>query len=89
MEKDIRYRNIKREPLRVRMVLTDGTRVEGMLYLISGNRLIDQLNAHFKENPFIALTDAKVHLPDGKWTNYEFFSVNLQMVTCCFPVEDS
>ncbi len=88
-EKDIRYRNIKRLPSRIHAILENGTKVEGCLHLVPNNRLIDQLNSHTKESPFIALTDARILLPDGgEWNHHEFFSININMITCCFPLEE-
>jgi hypothetical protein len=87
MNQEDRYKHVKTRPTRVEAILVDGTRLEGYMHLTTDHRLIDQLNCHTKETPFLALTDARVLLPNSVWKHYPFFTFNRNMVVCCFPKE--
>ncbi len=87
-EKPIPYKKVKTEVIWVTVTLIDGTRVEGCFHLTPNLRLIDMLNRHTADSPFLAVTDAKVIFPNGERGNYNFFSLNRSMIVCCFPQEE-
>ena len=82
------YKHTKTKSLRVLVTLTDGTRIEGSLHT-PNLRLVDLLNRHINETPFLAVTDAKVAFPGGEQGSFKFFGINRKMIVCCFPQEES
>jgi hypothetical protein len=84
-EKDILYAKVKTTPLRVKVRLVDGTMVEGSLHQPPSLRLTDMLNRHTRDNPFLAVTDANIIFPNGEHLQYRFFTMNREMIICCFP----
>ncbi len=85
VDKDILYAKVKTTPLRVKVRLMDGTMVEGCLHQPPSLRLTDMLNRHTRENPFLAVTDANIIFPNGEHLQYRFFTLNREMIVCCFP----
>jgi hypothetical protein len=82
------YNKVKTNPTRVKVVLIDGTKVEGYLHQPPNLRLTDLLNRHTQDNPFLAVTDAKILFPGGELVRYKFFILNRTMILCCFPTEE-
>ncbi len=87
-ERDILYAKVKTTPLRVKVRLVDGTMVEGSLHQPPSLRLTDMLNRHTRDNPFLAVTDANIIFPDGDHLQYRFFTMNREMIVCCFPMNE-
>lgn len=87
-DKDLLYAKVKTTPLRVKVHLVDGTRIEGFLHQPMSLRLTDMMNRHTRDNPFLAVTDASIIFPNGEHLQYRFFSLNREMIVCCFPVEE-
>ena len=84
--KDLLYAKVKTTPLRVKVRLMDGTMVEGILHQPPSMRLTDMLNRHTRDSPFLAVTDANIVFPGGEHLQYRFFSLNREMIVCCFPL---
>jgi hypothetical protein len=84
-KKDLLYGKVKTSPLRVKVTLVDGTIVEGCLHQPPSMRLTDMLNRHTRDSPFLAVTDANIIFPNGDHRQYHFFTVNREMIVCCFP----
>jgi len=82
---DRNFKLVKTRPTRIEATLVDGSKVEGYLHLTTDHRLSDQLNINSNESPFLALTEAKILLPGGMWSHYDFFTFNRNMIVCCFP----
>ncbi len=82
------YKKVKTKPIRVKVILSDGTKVEGCFHQPPSLRLTDTLNRHTTDNPFLAVTDAHITLANGEYLQYKFFSLNRAMIVCCFPLED-
>jgi hypothetical protein len=87
-DRNILYKQVKTTPIRVNVVLVDGTKIEGTFHQPPSLRLLDMLNRHTQDNPFIAVTDAYITFPSGDRSHYKFFSVNRAMILCCFPLEE-
>lgn len=87
-DKDLLYAKVKTTPLRVKVHLMDGTRVEGFLHQPTSLRLTDMMNRHTRDNPFMAVTDANIIFANGEHLQYRFFILNREMIVCCFPVEE-
>lgn len=87
-EKDLLYAKVKTTPLRVKVRLLDGTMVEGCLHQPPSLRLADMLNRHTRDNPFLAVTNANIVFPNGEHLQYRFFSLNREMIVCCFPLDE-
>jgi len=87
-DKDLLYAKVKTTPLRVKVHLVDGTRIEGFLHQPMSLRLTDMMNRHTRDNPFLAVTDASIIFPNGEHLQYRFFTLNREMIVCCFPVEE-
>jgi len=87
-EKDLLYAKVKTSPLRVKVHLVDGTRIEGCLHQPTNLRLTDMINRHSHDNPFMAVTDANIIFPNGDHLQYHFFALNREMIVCCFPVDE-
>lgn len=87
-DKDLLYAKVKTTPLRVKVHLVDGTRVEGCLHQPMSLRLTDMMNRNTRDNPFLAVTDANIIFPNGEHLQYRFFTLNREMIVCCFPVEE-
>jgi len=79
------YQKVKTNPIMVKLLLVDGTKVEGYLHQPHTLRLTDMLNRHTQDSPFLAVTDAHVIFPNGEHLEYKFFTVNRTMILCCFP----
>ncbi|MDP2106760.1 MAG: hypothetical protein Q8J76_12255 [Desulfobulbaceae bacterium] len=86
--KDLLYAKVKTTPLRVKVRLIDGTMIEGFLHQPPSLRLTDMLNRHTRDSPFLAVTDAKIIFPGGEHHPYRFFTMNREMIVCCFPVDE-
>ena len=86
--KDLLYAKVKTTPLRVKIRLLDGTMVEGCLHQPPSLRLTDMLNRSTRDNPFLAVTEASIVFPGGEHLQYKFFSLNREMIVCCFPVSE-
>lgn len=87
-ERDLLYAKVKTTPLRVKVHLVDGTRIEGLLHQPMSLRLIDLMNRHTRDNPFMAVTEANIIFPSGEHLQYRFFTLNREMIVCCFPVDE-
>jgi len=87
-EKDLLYAKVKTTPIRVKVHLVDGTRIEGFLHQPMSLRLTDMMNRHTRDNPFLAVTDASIIFPNGEHLQYRFFTLNREMIVCCFPVDE-
>lgn len=87
-DRDLLYAKVKTTPLRVKVRLIDGTMIEGSLHQPPSLRLTDMLNRHTRDNPFLAVTDANIIFPNGEHLQYRFFSLNREMIVCCFPVSE-
>lgn len=85
---DLLYGKVKTTPLRVKVRLMDGTMVEGCLHQPPNLRLTDMLNRHTRDNPFLAVTDASIVFPNGEHLQYRFFTLNREMIICCFPTSE-
>ncbi len=88
MNKDIIYQKVKTTPIRIKLILVDGTKIEGCFHQPNSLRLTDMLNRNTQDSPFLAVTDANIVFADGEHAEYKFFTVNRAMVLCCFPVEE-
>ncbi len=88
MNKNIIYQKVKTTLTRVKLILVDGTKIEGDFHQPHSLRLTDMLNRNTKESPFMAVTDANVIFADGEHVEYKFFTVNRAMILCCFPAEE-
>ncbi|MDD5759650.1 MAG: hypothetical protein PHI06_11285 [Desulfobulbaceae bacterium] len=86
--KDILYAKVKTTPIRVKIQLVDGTRVEGLLHQPTNLRLADMMNRHTCDNPFLAVTDANIFFVNGEHLQYRFFTLNRDMIVCCFPLAE-
>lgn len=86
--KDLLYAKVKTTPLRVKVRLVDGTMVEGYLHQPPSLRLTDMLNRHTRDSPFLAVTDANIVFPGGEHHQYRFFTLNREMILCCFPLDE-
>lgn len=87
-EKALLYKKVKTRPIRVKVILSDGTKVEGCFHQPPSLRLTDMLNRHTNDNPFLAVTDAQISLVGGEHFQYKFFTLNRAMIVCCFPLGD-
>jgi len=87
-DRTILYKKVKTRPIRVKVILSDGTRVEGCFHQPPSIRLTDMLNRHTADNPFLAVTDAQIDLVSGEHLHYKFFTLNRAMIVCCFPLGD-
>lgn len=87
-DRSILYKKVKTTPIRVNVILVDGTRIEGNFHQPPSMRLTDMLNRHTQDNPFMAVTDAHIVFPSGSRVQYKFFTVNRSMILCCFPLEE-
>ena len=87
-DRAILYQKVKTRPIRVKVLLSDGTKVEGCFHQPPNLRLTDLLNRHTSDNPFLAVTDAQVDLVSGEHLHYKFFTLNRALIVCCFPLED-
>ena len=87
-DKDLLYAKVKTTPLRVKVHLVDGSRVEGFLHQPTNLRLTDMMNRHTRDNPFLAVTDANIIFPNGEYIQYRFFTLNREMIVFCFPVNE-
>jgi hypothetical protein len=87
-DRAILYKKVKTRPIRVKVILSDGTKVEGCFHQPPNIRLTDMLNRHTTDNPFLAVTDAQIDLVSGEHLHYKFFTLNRAMIVCCFPLED-
>jgi hypothetical protein len=68
------------------IIQTNSNRIEGNLYLRSGERVSDMLN---RSEKFIAVTDTEVFDLDGnKIYTCDFLSVNLDHVVWIMPIEE-
>ncbi len=88
MNKNIIYQKVKTTPIRVKLILMDGTKIEGCFHQPNSLRLTDMLNRNTQDSPFLAVTDANVVFAGGEHAEYKFFTVNRAMILCCFPVEE-
>ena len=87
-DKDLLYAKVKTTPLRVKVHLVDGTRVDGFLHQLISLRLTDMMNRHTRDNPFLAVTDANITFSNGEHLQYRFFTLNRDMIVCCFPEDE-
>ena len=83
-ERGLLYKQVKTRPIRVKVTLADGTKVEGCFHQPPSMRLTDMLNRHTNDNPFLAVTDAQITLPGGENLHYKFFTLNRSMIVCCW-----
>ena len=79
---------VKKDTQRIFMILTDQTRIKGLVHLPQSGRLSDLMNHQAGDRPFLAMTDAVVRLPDGVRHKAEFLTVNRSAVTTCFPAPE-
>jgi len=86
--KRLLYKKVQTRPIRVKVSLSDGTMVEGCFHQPPALRLTDLLNRHTNDNPFLAVTDAQILLPNGERMEYKFFTINRSMIVCCFPQDE-
>ncbi len=82
------YQKIKTTPIMVKVILVDGTKIEGHFHQPNSLRLTDMLNRNTQDSPFLAVTDSHVIFPNGEHAEYKFFTVNRSMILCCFPNEE-
>ena len=80
---------VKKDTQRIFMILTDQTRIEGLVHLPHSGRLSDLMNFQAADRPFLAMTEAVVRLPDGVRHKADFLTVNRNSVTTCFPAPDA
>ncbi|HFQ80594.1 MAG TPA: hypothetical protein ENK33_04375 [Desulfobacterales bacterium] len=88
MDKNIIYQKVRTTPVRIKLILVDGSKIEGTFHQPPNLRLTDMLNRNIQDNPFMAVTDANVVFADGEHAEYKFFNVNRNMILCCFPVDE-
>ncbi len=88
-KENFNYKRIRTKSIRIQAILVDQTKVEGDLHLAPDHRLIDLLNHQTRGNPFLAVTDAKILFHWGERAHYKFFSLNRNMIICCFPKEET
>ncbi|MFW8601165.1 hypothetical protein ACOHYD_06745 [Desulfobacterota bacterium M19] len=86
--KEIMYQKVRTTPIRIKLILVDGTKIEGCFHQPHRLRLTDMLNRNTQDSPFLAVTDASIIFAGGEHMEYKFFTVNRTMILCCFPVED-
>lgn len=86
--RNLLYKKVKTTPIRVKVVLIDGTHVEGCFHQPPSLRLTDMLNRHTQDNPFLAVTDANLTFPSGETKQCKFFTLNRSMIVCCFPLDE-
>lgn len=68
------------------IIQTTTHRIEGNVYIKRGERLIDELKS---SGQFIAITDARISLPQGEILyNPDFLSVNKDHIIWIIPHED-
>lgn len=87
-DQKIIYQKVKTNPVMVKLILVDGTKIEGSLHQPKNLRLMDLLNRNTHDSPFLAVTDAHVIFPGGEHAEYKFFTVNRALILCCFPDEE-
>ena len=87
-DKDLLYAKVKTTPLRVKVHLVDGSRVEGFLHQPTNLRLTDMMNRHTRDNPFLEVTDDNIIFPNGEYIQSRFLTLNREMIVCCFPVDE-
>ncbi len=86
--KKIIYQKVRTTPTLVKVILVDGTKIEGYFHQPHSLRLTDMLNRNTQDSPFLAVTDAHVIFTNGEHAEYKFFTVNRAMIICCFPDEE-
>jgi hypothetical protein len=86
--KKIIYQKVKTTPILVKVILVDGTKIEGHFHQPHSLRLTDMLNRNTQDSPFLAVTDANVVFANGEHAEYKFFTVNRAMILCCLPDEE-
>ena len=71
------------------MIVTDIYRIEGLLHILTGSRLTDALNSKSKD--FLAVTDAKIYALADDMLVYspDYIAVNLDSISCIFPLEEA
>ncbi len=84
-QEKILYQKVRTTPILVKVILVDGTKIEGHFHQPHSLRLTDMLNRNTQDSPFLAVTDAHVIFPSGDHAEYKFFTVNRSMILCCFP----
>ena len=68
------------------VIQTTTNRIEGNLYLRSGERVSDMLN---RSEKFIALTDSVIFSPEGnELYKCDFLAINLDLVVWLLPTEE-
>lgn len=77
---------VRKETELIYVLLQDGTRIRGHVYLPQSGRLSDFMNYQALDRPFVAMTEAAVLLPDGSRYRAPFITVNRATITTCFPV---
>ncbi|MBN2555446.1 MAG: hypothetical protein JXA97_05855 [Anaerolineales bacterium] len=75
---------ISKHPLRATIQTIDG-QIEGLVHLHPDYRLSDEIN---QENPFLAVTDARIIRADGTFTA-PFIAVNKEHIIWVIPADDA
>ena len=85
---NILFKKVKTKPIKVKLIMIDSTKVDGTIHQPHSLRLTDMLNRHTQDNPFLAITDAQIVLPNGEIMQYNFFTINRSLIVCCIPTDE-
>ncbi|MBI5789582.1 MAG: hypothetical protein HZA78_12090 [Candidatus Schekmanbacteria bacterium] len=66
--------------------LANGIKMVATLHLPPNTRMIETLNMHFAQKPYLPITDVKIICPDGKEEKYDFIALNKSHILFCFPI---